>query len=446
MSEQRDKLKQAPLAGVALGGFKSFIRNQSVEFRKLTILAGANSSGKSSLMQALLLLKQSLEVAYDPGVLLLEGPNVRFSSAEQLFSRLAQKRSADRFEIELRFGRAPSLKLTFCRHAAKVIDVVAAEFGGNPPLRLRPEMTSEDIVNQSPEHRGFIDFGESLPGHALEYFVPRRRFLLGLGARAKEPNSGFAIAPLPHPTLDATEKALHELIHLPGLRGNPLRTYPMTAVGKLYPGTFETYTAAIVAHWQGEKDNARLDQLNQDLFALGLTWKVAAKRLSDTQVELVVGRLPRAAVGGAWDLVNIADVGFGVSQALPVAVALQAASPGQIVYLEQPEIHLHPRAQVALASVLAKAIRRGVQVIAETHSALLLLAIQALAAQGAEISPGDVKLHWFTRDSSDGATVVQSADIDSSGSFGDWPEDFGKVELDLERRYLDAVDARRRAA
>jgi hypothetical protein len=256
---------------------------------------------------------------------------------------------------------------------------------------------------------------------------------------------GIEFSPLQSPALGATQKLLQELIHLPGLRGNPSRSYPMTAVAKLYPGTFEAYTAAVVAHWQAEKDNAKLDQLNEDLLALGLTWKVAANRLNDTQVELVVGRLPKAAVGGARDLVNIADVGFGVSQALPVAVALHAASPGQVVYLEQPEIHLHPRAQVALASVLAKAARRGVQVVAETHSALLLLAIQSLAAEGTELAPEEVKLHWFARDSSDGATTVTSADMDGKGSFGDWPEDFGKVEMDLESRYLDAVDARHRA-
>ena len=92
MSEEPNKVERPPLAGVALSGFKSFMRRQSVEFRNLTILAGANSSGKSSLMQALLLLKQTLEVGYDPGVLLLDGPNVKFSSADQVFSRLARKK------------------------------------------------------------------------------------------------------------------------------------------------------------------------------------------------------------------------------------------------------------------------------------------------------------------------------------------------------------------
>jgi predicted ATPase len=129
-----------------------------------------------------------------------------------------------------------------------------------------------------------------------------------------------------------------------------------------------------------------------------------------------------------------------VSQVLPVLVALLVAEPGQLVYLEQPEIHLHPRAQAALAEVLAEAAFRGVRVVVETHSEVLLLAVQSLVAEG-KILPEEVKLHWFTR-REDGVTEVSSAELDEAGAFGDWPEDFGDVSLKLESRYLDAAEAR----
>src|SRR5207237_300497 len=115
--------------------------------------------------------------------------------------------------------------------------------------------------------------------------------------------------------------------------------------------------------------------------------------------------------------VSMADVGFGVSQILPVLVALLVASPGQLVYLEQPEIHLHPRAQVALAQILVDASLRGVRVVAETHSNLLLLGIQTLVAQG-KIPNELVKLHWFTRNER-GETTISSADLDQAGTFGE---------------------------
>ena len=174
---------------------------------------------------------------------------------------------------------------------------------------------------------------------------------------------------------------------------------------------------------------------------LGLTWKIEAKRLDDTRVELQVGRMPRPKHGGARDLVSIADVGFGVSQTLPVVVALRVAAPGQLVYIEQPEIHLHPRAQAAMARLLVNAAKRGVRVVAETHSSLLLLAVQTLVAEGA-IDPNLVGLNWFLRSEKDGTTRIQSADLDEAGRFGDWPEDFDEVALNSENRYLSAAEAR----
>ncbi len=139
-------------------------------------------------------------------------------------------------------------------------------------------------------------------------------------------------------------------------------------------------------------------------------------------------------------MVHIVDVGSGVSQVLPVLIALQWARPGQVVYLEHPELHLHPRAQSALAKVLADAAKRGVRVVVETHSSLLLLGIQTLVAEE-ELLPEKVKLYWFQRDK-EGHTEVKPADLDEAGAFGDWPEDFADVSLKAESRYLDAAGTR----
>lgn len=231
-----------------------------------------------------------------------------------------------------------------------------------------------------------------------------------------------------------TERHLESIIHLPGLRGNPERHYLTNAVynKNQVTGRFENYVARIIRDWEP----TRLKQLGLALEKLGLTWKVEAKQVDATRVELRVGRLTQRQ--GAADLVNIADVGFGVSQTLPVIVALLAAAPGQIVYIEQPEIHLHPKAQYKMAELLAEAANRGVKVVIETHSSLLLRGIQTLVTQG-QLAPNRVKLHWFTRDN-EGATVVNAASLDENGAFGEeWPEDFGEIELNAEQAYLDAV-------
>lgn len=107
--------------------------------------------------------------------------------------------------------------------------------------------------------------------------------------------------------------------------------------------------------------------------------------------------------------------------------------------LEQPEIHLHPRAQVAMASLMVDAANGGVRLIVETHSALILLAIQALVAEG-RLQSDRSRLHWFTRNGT-GATQVASGSLEEAGAFGDWPEDFGDVEIDLQHRYLSAAES-----
>ena len=73
------------ISRIAVRGFKPFHTKQEIRLRPLTILAGSNSSGKSSMMQPLLLLKQTLEAPYDPGPLLIRGPNVEFSEVKQMF-------------------------------------------------------------------------------------------------------------------------------------------------------------------------------------------------------------------------------------------------------------------------------------------------------------------------------------------------------------------------
>src|SRR5437762_9214221 len=89
----------AAIAEIQVAGFKSISQEQAIEIRPLTILAGANSSGKSSMMQPLLLLKQTLEATYDPGSLLLNGPNVKFTSVDQMLSRTARDAPSERLEI-----------------------------------------------------------------------------------------------------------------------------------------------------------------------------------------------------------------------------------------------------------------------------------------------------------------------------------------------------------
>ena len=426
------------LAALAVSGFKSIVREQRIEFRPLTILAGANSSGKSSMMQPLLLLKQTLDAPYDPGPLLLLGPHVQFTSADQILSRTRPEKTANHFCVQLELdysGGNVGLEFKNVTGHALTIDGVTWQVGSKK-IRMSPDMRPDQIVaavrdlGQDPQYRETL--GDS------RWEVVRQRFFLFFCLTLGKPGKGrmildtFSMVPPIGPYIQ-------KIIHVPNQRGNPARAYNRAAVGSAYEGTFDKYAASLVYHWQ-VSDKEHLTQLNQSLEDLGMTWKIEARRLNDAQVELWVGRLPHCRKGHARDLVNIADVGFGVSQVLPVVVALLAATKDQMVYIEEPEIHLHPRAQVRLARLLCDAAKKGVQVVVETHSALLLEGIQTAVAEG-YIRPELVKLHWFTR-REDGTTDVASADLDESGAYGDWPQDFGEVSLKADSRYLDAAEAR----
>lgn len=410
------------IASLTVKGFKSLAEEQTIEVRPLTVLAGANSSGKSSALQPLLLLKQTIEASYDPGPLLLDGPHVRFTSAEQLLTKSGRQRLTREFEVGIAVDeREETLALVFRRHG-EGFDLVRMISG---ELTFEPGMPSESL------QKAFDSLLEI--GKHLRWKVVRERcFLVAVGYQGET---------LMARLLAAADFARHlgSIIHVSGLRGNPTRSYPTSAVGEFFSGPFEPYVASIIASWQ-HADEARLQTLGEHMRRLGLTWGVKARSIDATQVELLVGRLSERGRSGREDLVNIADVGFGVSQVLPVLVALLVAKPGQLVYLEQPEIHLHPRAQEALASVLAEAADRGVRVVAETHSSLLLLAIQTLVAKG-ELASSKVKLHWFRRDVR-GTTKVESADLDELGAYGEWPEDFGSVSSEADHRYLSAVERR----
>ncbi|MDQ4126007.1 MAG: AAA family ATPase [Actinomycetota bacterium] len=420
--------------------YKSILKKREVEVRPLTVFAGANSSGKSSIMQPLLLLKQTLEAPYDPGALLLDGSDVTFTAAEQLLASKNGEREKS-FSVFITIASdkdEASIAVTYGPRGRRTLDVIRQRADlsyGRVELRQGQSGTGFPSFPLPADVARMMDFMESNqlgPPREIGWEVRRDRCFLEVpikfGSRAEAVFSGL--------TTNRFQRLLTEIIHVPALRGNPERSYPVTAVETSFPGTFEAYVASVIAQWQDSKAE-ELRRLESDLRALRLAPSVRAVPVNDTQVELRVGRLPVKRAHRRSDMVNIADVGFGVSQTLPLLVALQVARAGQMVYVEQPEIHLHPKAQYNLGKILGSAVGRRVRIVVETHSSLLLLGIQAAVARG-DVTPQDVGLSWFSRDET-GSTVVDSAHMNAAGSFGDWPEDFSDVVIEAQGEYLNAA-------
>jgi putative AbiEii toxin of type IV toxin-antitoxin system len=430
-SRPKSAVPQNSITSLGVSGFKSIDQDVRLDIRPITILAGHNSSGKSSAIQPLLLLKQTLEASFDPGPLLLDGPCVKFTSVDQFVPHSA--RGADN-NLTIEIGTATSqLTLTFGRIQKKLVVKEQLYKRRSERSHLRVGMKQKDVKAALPDPFRDILKREDL---GRKWNLIRVKCFLAIDMAASR--TGASLFPGPISPAASFDPIIRRVIHLPGLRGNPQRSYTRSSAGPMFQGTFEPYAAAVIAQWQERREKPRLQALNRSLEELGLSWKVFARAADETRVEILVGRLARPTRGGARDLVNIADVGFGVTQVLPVLVALAVAQPGQLLYLEQPEIHLHPEAECQLAEILVRAALRGVRVIVETHSSVLLLGIQTLVARG-KLNPDLVALHWFARDSS-GSTKVTKAYLDKDGAFGGWPVDFDSVMLDAQNKYLEAVE------
>lgn len=442
--------KAQGITAITVGGYKSIRDETTIEIRPLTILAGANSSGKSSIMQPMLMMKQTLEATQDPGPLLLDGPHVQFTRYEQF---LPKTRVKGREILTVGIEHAGNSEV-LCEFSFVVEEneeqrqIVLSKMTAKSPLAnymLTSAMSEEEIIESAPEY--FLKIVDVLAKSASErnlslgWEVRSSRCFLRPALFFREFGSRFPVLPLdPIPEIGTS---VASIVHLPGLRGNPARAYHINNVeAPEFPGPFQHYTASLISRWKDE-NNELIKWVEKSLYRLDLTGWVEVIRVDDISVELKVGRLPN--VPGPvsnGDCVSIADVGIGVSQVLPVLVALIAAEPGQMVYIEQPEMHLHPKAQVALASVLADAAKRGVRVVVETHSSLLLQGVMTLISEGV-LSNEIVKLHWFERNQ-EGNTIVTSKDFHENGTHdGDWPVDFADIRLEEQRRYLDAVTKRR---
>ena len=142
---------------------------------------------------------------------------------------------------------------------------------------------------------------------------------------------------------------------------------------------------------------------------------VSAEEIEGLALAKTTFRIGRSS---AWR--RPSNVGYGLSYAFPILVALICAKPGQIFVVDSPEAHLHPRAQSAMGRLLAFFAASGLQIIVESHSDHVLSGIR-LAVREKVLEPKDAVIHFFTEPGERGRSTIN---IDADGGIERWPDGF----------------------
>jgi predicted ATPase len=433
------------LLDLSFNNFKAW-ESARLDFGLVTGLFGANSSGKTTLLQFLLLLKQTKE-ATDRGLSLeLNGNYVNLGLFSDMIFDHDQARSIDwslsfRQENALEIFDPAAKKRSQPLVASNLVAVRGSVSGarGAPEARRleyrvgsKQSETGEQIISLALRDKGDgfelkssgnqFQFSRTqgrawpLPGPVKSYAFPDQ-------ARTYHQNASFLS------DLEASlEAALDNIYYLGPLRDYPQRDYLWARsrpqdVGKKGEKAIDAILAATAA---GERRNTKFRGKLKSFQEVIAFWLTEMGLIDSFEVkEIAQGSnrwqaLVRVRKDGPEALLT--EVGFGVSQVLPVITLLYYVPENSTVLLEQPEIHLHPLAQAQLADVIINvAQRRNVQVVLESHSEHLLLRLQRRIAEQ-EIDAGKVKL-YFCQPLGAGSKL-SSLDLDLFGNIGNWPENF----------------------
>ena len=454
------------LKRLKLRNFKSWPEAE-VKFGRITGLFGPNSSGKSSLMQFLLLLKQTKESTDRAATLDLNGRFVELGTPTDVIHGRTDD-SQLRVAFTLGFDHPSELRIhdalqlggeAIARSKEIVVRARLRIHGGSFQSRMlaykvgdaefalkRAEgsNTKFDLVARVPES----DFSfVRTRGRPWKLSGPVKTYRFPDEARTGFQNSGFLAE-----FESAFEATLDKLYYLGPLRESPQRDYlwPRSRPADVGERGERTINAIIAAQEAGEKRNLGLRKHRRPFSYIVAHWLRRMDLIDDFRIEQIAPGSDR------WQVkvrttknapeVMLTDVGFGVSQVLPVIVLLHYAPEGSTVLLEQPEIHLHPLAQAELADVIIHAAtHRKVQVVLESHSEHLLLRLQRRIAEEDRIADDDVALYFCRMH--DGASEIERLNLDEYGNIRNWPPKFmGDAFEETAQAELARLDRMKNAA
>jgi len=437
---------------LALNNFKGW-RQARLPLGRITVLFGTNGSGKTSILQSLLLLKQTVE-SYDRSRALHFGEHEKDlielgSFGETVYGQNLKNEIGIGLEWipkkpeEIGPGRKAE-KIGYRGQFASIDEQVlmthlcfSADDIGIEIHREKDGQYSAGVVGLQEKGRKPIDPPEScygVPHKATNYF--KELFPLEFSHQF--------------------ERLMKSIRYLGPLRQPPGRVYTWSGSKPDSVGLKGEYAVQAMLAALKEKPTVVRRGKKQPRIRLHEEAKRWMDRLGVADnIELLPldrdgGRLFETKLrirGSAYDA-SLADVGVGVSQVLPVIVQLYFAPPGSILLFEQPEIHLHPSVQAALADLFIEAADAlGHQVIIESHSEHFLVRLQRRIAEGRIPIASREHIKLFLCSIQNKTSVAKELEMDEYGKIKDWPEGFfGDTLADREAIIRAMIERKNRAS
>jgi hypothetical protein len=252
------------------------------------------------------------------------------------------------------------------------------------------------------------------------------------------------------------EQELRGLSYLGPLRDSPRRIYTWPGDTPEHVGWRGERTVDAILAARDRRISPGYRRRSQSFQAVVARWLRTLGLIDSFQIRPISGHTQLNEVvirtGGQREPVMLPDVGFGVSQVLPVIVQCFYATPGTAIVIEQPELHLHPAVQAGLADLFIEAVQareggkdRNVQLLIESHSEHFLRRLMRRVAEGV-IDPELVAL--YACESRPHGSIIRELDLDLFGNVRNWPRDFfgdpmediaAQAEVALERRLKEST-------
>lgn len=455
------------LTHLHIQNFKAWKDTGPIRLAPLTVIFGANSAGKSSLGHLLLALQQTARSTdrkralhlgdstslVDLGTFAdcLHGHDLKQTLSFELGWSLPKGLEVrDPLQPQLHYqGNDMQLAVTLAASKAQQPEVQALRYAlssrGAEVLDVSLARDDKRKLHLSSNSYAF----KMADGRKWPLEEPEKFYRLSDISMARYKNAGFMAD-----FALATEAMLEGISYLGPLRKHPQRIYPWSGETPASVGPMGEYAVAAIlaAQEEGRKLNRKVGGRTRGFAEFIAAWLKDLGVIQDFSVRPVAAGRKEYEVlvktHAKAPQVKITDVGFGISQVLPALVQAFYCPPHSTVWMEQPEIHLHPQVQAELADVFISATQarengkaRDVQLIVESHSEHFLNRLQRRVAEGV-VQPEDVAVYFCRREG--GATELEPLRLNMFGEIENWPEHFfGDEMADIAGRTLAAMQRKK---